>query len=375
LEIVVNTRLLIKDKLEGIGQFSYETLKIITTNNPDVHFYFLFDRDFDEEFIFSENITPIVLSPKARHPFLFIWWFEVEVAAILNKIKPDLFLSPDGYLSLRANCKQLPVIHDINFEHFKGSLPWLVQKYYTYFFPRFAKKATRIATVSEFSKNDISTTYKIEKNKIDVVFNGVAKHFYPISEEEKTNVKQKLSNNRNYFFYIGSLHPRKNILNLIKAFEIFKEKTSSDFKLVLAGESYFWNTEMKEFLTKKTIKENVIFTGRISDQEASNFLAASFGLVYVPFFEGFGIPIIEAFNCHVPVITSNTSSMPEVANGAALLANPYDINSIAKEMENLVLNESIRAGLIEKGKIRARDFSSKKTADLLWSCIVKTINE
>jgi glycosyltransferase involved in cell wall biosynthesis len=375
LEIVVNTRLLIKDKLEGIGQFSYEALKIITTNNPNVHFYFLFDRDFDEEFIFSENITPIVLRPKARHPFLFIWWFEVEVATILNKIKPDLFLSPDGYLSLRANCKQLPVIHDINFEHFKGSLPWLVQKYYTYFFPRFAKKATRIATVSEFSKNDISTTYQIEKNKIDVVFNGVAKHFYPISEEEKTNVKQKLSNNRNYFFYIGSLHPRKNILNLIKAFEIFKEKTSSDFMLVLAGESYFWNTEMKEFLSKNTIKENVIFTGRISDQEAANFLAASFGLVYVPFFEGFGIPIIEAFNCHVPVITSNTSSMPEVANGAALLANPYDINSIATEMENLVLNESIRVSLIEKGKIRARDFSSKKTAELLWNSIIKTVNQ
>ena len=165
MDIVVNTRLLIREKLEGIGQFSYETLKIITIQNPNVHFYFLFDRDFDDEFIFGENITPIVLSPKARHPLLFVWWFEVEVAAILNKIKPDLFLSPDGYLSLRSNCKQLPVIHDINFEHFKGNLPWLVQKYYNYFFPRFAKKAIRIATVSEFSKNDIATTYSIDKNK------------------------------------------------------------------------------------------------------------------------------------------------------------------------------------------------------------------
>jgi glycosyltransferase involved in cell wall biosynthesis len=375
LEIVVNTRLLIKDKLEGIGQFSYETLKIITTNNPTVHFYFLFDRDFDEEFIFSDNITPIVLSPKARHPFLFIWWFEVEVASILNKIKPSLFLSPDGYLSLRANCKQLPVIHDINFEHFKGNLPWLVQKYYTYFFPRFAKKASRIATVSEFSKDDISTTYKIEKNKIDVVYNGVAKHFHPISEEEKFVVKQKLTKNKNYFFYIGSLHPRKNILNLIKAFEIFKENTNSDFMLVLAGEKYFWNAEMKEFLNKNIIKENVIFTGRINDQDVSNFLAASYSLVYVPFFEGFGIPIIEAFNCHVPVITSNTSSMPEVANGAALLANPHDIYSIAAAMENLFLNESTRESLIERGKIRARDFSSKKTAELLWNSIIKTINQ
>jgi len=375
LEIVVNTRLFIKDKLEGIGQFSYEALKIITTKNPDVHFYFLFDRDFDQEFIFSDNITPIVLSPKARHPILFIWWFEIEVASILNKIKPNLFLSPDGYLSLNSNCKQLPVIHDINFEHFKGNLPWLVQKYYNYFFPRFAKKADRIATVSEFSKNDISKTYAIEKNKIDVVYNGVAKHFKSLSEEEKNSVKQKLTNNKNYFFYIGSLHPRKNILNLIKAYEIFKENTKSDFKLVLAGEKYFWNKEMKEFLKKNAIKENVIFTGRINDKDLSNFLASSFGLVYVPFFEGFGIPIIEAFNCEVPVITSNTSSMPEVAGGAALLANPYDANSIANEMENLFLNPITRINLIEKGKLRAKDFSSEKTAELLWNSILKTINQ
>jgi glycosyltransferase involved in cell wall biosynthesis len=375
LEIVVNTRLLIRDKLEGIGQFSYETLKIITIQNPNVHFYFLFDRDYDDEFIFGENITPIVLSPKARHPLLFVWWFEVEVAAILNKIKPDLFLSPDGYLSLKSNCKQLPVIHDINFEHFKGNLPWLVQKYYNYFFPRFAKKAIRIATVSEFSKNDIATTYSIDKNKIDVVYNGVAPHFKPLSEKEKTAVKQKLTNSKNYFFYVGSLHPRKNILNLIKAFELFKQNTQSDFKLVVAGEKYFWNREMKEFLNKNVIKENVIFTGRINDDDLVKYLSSSAGLVYVPFFEGFGIPIIEAFNCEVPVITSNTSSMPEVAGNAALFANPHDINSIAEKMQILFLNPELSVDLISKGKLRAKDFSSQKTADLLWNCILKTINE
>jgi glycosyltransferase involved in cell wall biosynthesis len=375
LEIVVNTRLLIRDKLEGIGQFSYETLKIITVQNPNVHFYFLFDRDYDDEFIFGENITPIVLSPKARHPLLFVWWFEVEVAAILNKIKPDLFLSPDGYLSLKSNCKQLPVIHDINFEHFKGNLPWLVQKYYNYFFPRFAKKAIRIATVSEFSKNDIATTYSIDKNKIDVVYNGVAPHFKPLSEKEKTAVKQKLTNSKNYFFYVGSLHPRKNILNLIKAFELFKQNTQSDFKLVVAGEKYFWNSQMKEFLNKNVIKENVIFTGRINDDDLVKYLSSSAGLVYVPFFEGFGIPIIEAFNCEVPVITSNTSSMPEVAGNAALFANPHDINSIAEKMQILFLNPELSVDLISKGKLRAKDFSSQKTADLLWNCILKTINE
>lgn len=91
MEIVVNTRLLLKNKLEGIGWFSYETLKRITRNHPDDHFIFLFDRDFDESFIFSDNITPVILSPQARHPFLFYWWFEFSVANFLNKYNPDLF--------------------------------------------------------------------------------------------------------------------------------------------------------------------------------------------------------------------------------------------------------------------------------------------
>jgi glycosyltransferase involved in cell wall biosynthesis len=171
------------------------------------------------------------------------------------------------------------------------------------------------------------------------------------------------------------LHPRKNILNLIKAFELFKQNTQSDFKLVLAGEKYFWNNEMKEFLNKNVIKENVIFTGRINDEDLVKYLSSSAGLVYVPFFEGFGIPIIEAFNCEVPVITSNTSSMPEVAGNAALFANPHDVNSIADKMQILFLNPELSVDLISKGKLRAKDFSSQKTADLLWSCIVKTINE
>ena len=100
VEIIVNTRLLIRDKLEGIGWFEYETLKRITRNHPDDHFIFLFDRNFDEEFIFSDNITPLILSPQARHPFLYYLWFEHSVANILNKLKPDLFLSPEDRKSV-----------------------------------------------------------------------------------------------------------------------------------------------------------------------------------------------------------------------------------------------------------------------------------
>ena len=102
MQIVVNTRLLLKNKLDGIGWFSYQTLKRMTQNNPDVHFVFLFDRDYDDEFIFSDNITPLVLGPQARHPFLYYAWFHLSVKNLLNRMNPDLFLSPDGFFNIIA---------------------------------------------------------------------------------------------------------------------------------------------------------------------------------------------------------------------------------------------------------------------------------
>jgi hypothetical protein len=173
LQIVVNTRLLLKDKLDGIGWFTYQTLKRITKNNPEVHFVFLFDRPYDEEFIFSDNVTPLILSPQARHPFLYHAWFQFSVKSLLNKMKPDLFLSTDGFICLGTKCKQLSVIHDINFFHHKKDLKWLTGKYYNHYFPKFAAAATRIATVSEYSKNDIVKNYKTDPSKIDVVYNGI----------------------------------------------------------------------------------------------------------------------------------------------------------------------------------------------------------
>jgi len=373
LEIVVNTRLLLKNKLEGIGWFSYETLKRITQNNPNHHFIFLFDRHFDEEFIFSDNITPLIVSPQARHPILFYWWFEFSVAGILNKLQPDLFLSPDGYLSLKAKCKQLPVIHDINFEHYPEDLPYLVRKYYRHFFPKFAKKATRIATVSEFSKSDISKQYGINKDIIDVIYNGSNLMYKPSDELTKNSTKQKYSKGCNYFLYVGSLQPRKNISRLFKAFDAFKEKHSSDFKLVVVGEKYYWTDDIKKTYLSLKHKQDVIFTGRVPSEELNKILGAAFALTYVPYFEGFGIPIVEAFNCNTPVITANVTSMPEIAGNAALLVDPFSIESITDAMLALAKDENKRQQLIDNGNKQKLNFSWDKSADLLWQSIERTI--
>jgi len=374
VQIVVNTRILLKNRLEGMGWFTYQTLKHITHKNPDVHFVFLFDRNFDEDFIFSENITPIILSPQARHPFLYYAWFQHAVKNTLNKLQPDLFLSPDGFLSLGATCKQLPVIHDINFLHHPSDSKWLTSKYYNYYFPKFARAATRIATVSEYSKTDIINNYGIDKNKIDVVYNGINSFFKPLDETTKLNTKETYSSGKNYFVNVGSLHPRKNIGNLIKAFSLFKKETNSDFKLLLAGPNYWGLNQIHQIIEETNLKNEIIFTGRLEDDTLNLVLGSAVALTYVPYYEGFGIPLIEAMQCGVPIITSNVTSLPEIAGNAALLVNPFDVDEIKKAMIQLVNKPELSIELVNKGNLQKQNFSWEKSSDLLWQSILKTIN-
>jgi len=373
VQIVVNTRLLLHNKLDGIGWFSYQTLKRITQNNPNVHFVFLFDRDYSSEFVFSDNITPLVLGPQARHPFLYYAWFHYSVKNLLNRMKPDLFLSPDGFLSPNAKCKQLPVIHDINFFHNPQDLKWLTSKYYNHFFPQYAKIAERIATVSEYSKADVVKNYHIDANKIDVVYNGINEGFKPLSDSDKQATRDKFSQGKPYFLFVGSQSPRKNLNRLIAAFDLFKEKTQSDFKLVLVGTIYSSLGEIKNTIDKSKFKNDIIFSGRLHQNDLEKIMASAFALAYVPYFEGFGIPIVEAFQCEIPVICSNTTSMPEIAGNGGIFVNPFDESSICNGMLELFYNDVARLQLIENAKTRKVLFSWDKSANLLWNSITKAL--
>lgn len=374
MQIAVNTRLLLKNKLEGMGWFSYHTLKRITQKHKDVHFVFLFDRPFDEEFLFSDNITPLIISPQARHPFLYYAWFEFSVKNTLNKLKPDLFLSPDGFLSLGASCKQLPVIHDINFLHNPKDVKPLTRRYYNYFFPKFAKKASRIATVSEFSKKDISENYKINPSLIDVVYNGISSNFKPNTDSQKIQTKQKFSNGKDYFLFVGSMNPRKNLVRLIQAFAEFKKETNSDLKLLLAGQQAWGMSDLYQIIDGLPSKDDVIFTNRLSNEDLGNVMASAFALTFVPYFEGFGIPLIEAMQSEIPILTSNVTSLPEVAGQAALLVNPYEIQEIKNGMLKLFNSSELRLKLVEEGRVQKQKFSWDKSADLLWQSIEKTLS-
>ncbi|MBQ4547986.1 MAG: glycosyltransferase family 4 protein [Bacteroidales bacterium] len=368
MKIAVNTRLLLKDKLEGIGWVAYECLRRMVKLHPEVEFYFIFDRKPDERFIFADNVKPVVLFPQARHPFLYIAFFEFAVARFLRKLKPDLYLSTDGYLSLRSKTKQIAVFHDLNFEHFPQDFPKIHLWHYKKYFPKYAKKADRIITVSEFSKKDICECYGINPEKIEVAYNGANEIFSPIGEDVKINIRNQYSEGKPYFMFVGSLHPRKNLARLFTAFDLFKKKNDNDIKLVIVGNKKWWTEPIKNAYDAMTHKDDVIFVGRLSAEDLRFVTAAALASVYVSYFEGFGIPIVEAFKCDTPVITSNVTSMPEVAADAALLVDPFSVESIADAMEK-VLDEEVRNELIENGRRRREDFSWDKAAEKWWKVI------
>ena len=373
MKIAVNTRLLLNERLDGIGRFTDETLRIITSQHPEHRFFFYFDRKYDQKFIYNSNVQPVVLLPQARHPFLFLSWFEASLPLHFKFSKPDLFLSPDGFLSLTTKVKSVGVIHDLNFEHFPEDIPWLVRKYYKTMFPRFAQKASRIATVSEYSKMDIAETYGISPSKIDVVYNGAGNIFKPLPVDEKQMVRQKFSKGSEYFFFVGTLHPRKNLVNLFKAFDQFKKSGSTDIKLVLAGARMWWTDDIRLAYEAMEHRDEVIFTGRVSDQDLASLMASALALTYVSYFEGFGIPILEAFCCDTPVITSNLTSMPEVAGNAAILTDPFSINSIAEAMQKVASDSAFRQKMIDTGREQRDKFSWQQTAEKLWDCVEKAM--
>jgi glycosyltransferase involved in cell wall biosynthesis len=368
----INARFLLDGKLEGIGWFSYETLKRITQSHPEHEFVFFFDRPYHKKFVFAENVRPVVLFPPARHPFLYFIFFELSVAWAIRKYKIDRFISPDGFIpTFSRAAKSIAVIHDINFEHRPQDFSLLNLWYNKIFFRRFAKQATQLATVSNYSKNDIVQSYQIDPAKISVVYNGSNEQYVPLSKAEQEVTRLEFSNGEEYFLYVGSLNPRKNISGLLRAYDRFKSISGSRMKLVMVGKVMHGNNFFEPTLNSMQFRDDVLFLGHLDVDALHRVLGTAFALSYVPYFEGFGIPLIEAMNCDVPIITSNVTSLPEVAGNAALFVDPNSIESIAEAMLNLYNNPTLRFELIEKGRSQRLKFSWNLTSEFFWNAILK----
>lgn len=371
--IAVNTRSLLHDQLEGYGYFIQETFKRITNRHPEHEFIFIFDRPNDNGFVFGPNVKTVVAGPAARHPLLWKFWYDIKIPAILRKYKADVFVSCDGFCSLRTKVPQCLVVHDLAFLHY----PSFNKRSHVSFFkkrmPKFLKKAKAVATVSEFSKKDILSNYKIDADKIDVVYSAVKESFHPVSDEEKSATKERYTEGKEYFVYAGAIHPRKNLLNLLKAFSVFKKRMQTSMKLVLAGRLAWKYGSFVEDLKTYKYRDDVVLTGYIPEEELVKIMGSAYGSVYPSLLEGFGVPVLEAMQCQVPVITSINSSMQEIAGSAALYADPADHTDIADKMMLLYKDERSRKELIEKGKDVVKEYSWERTAQLLWQCMMKAV--
>ena len=367
MRIAINTRFLLPSKMEGFGWYTYEIVSRITKNNPECQFVLFFDRPVDSKFVFNSNVECVVLSPQARHPFLFVWWFEWSVRRALKKHNIDVFLSPDGYISLFSKVPQISVIHDISFEYYPKDIPWFSSKYLRTFFPLFAKKSRKIITVSNTTKEDLVKKYHVSAEKIRVIWNGVSESYMQLDLDTKNNFINKHTDGVPYFLFVGSIHPRKNVQRLIDSFSLFVKESDKDFKLIIIGES-MWRGNVLDI--PQNVKSLVVFTGHLSNEMLSKYMGSAYALSYVPYFEGFGLPIVEAMKCGVPIVCGNKTSLPEVAGNAAIYCNPFDIDEIKNQMLALANSEDLYKKLVANGLKRSKLFSWDNTAKFVWEEVV-----
>ena len=358
MHVAVNTRLMQHGPLDGIGRFSFEILRRVAADNPDDRFTLLFDRRFHPKYLTSPNMRGKALFPPTRLPFLMDIFFEASLPVALKNLRPDVFFSPDGWVSLTAKTPTVSVVHDLNFIHMPEHLPPRWRRYYLKKFPLFIRRADHIITVSEFSKRDLMEQLDVPEEKLSVVYNDTAEGFRPANDEAEVQaIRGKYAQGRPYFLSVGLIHPRKNIPGLLNAFARFKSHTGSEAKLLVAGAKKWWTDELENRYRTNPAFADIHFFGRVSDADLQELYRGALALVFPSFFEGFGIPLLEAFKSGIPAITSHNTALTEVGGDAVLYCDPHEPESIAEAMLRVAESVALRQDLVQKGFARVPLFS------------------
>lgn len=363
--IGVNTRMLLPGIKEGITRYIHETVARMVTDHPEDTFHFYFDRPYESDYIYGPNVVPHILPPPARHPWLWKIWFDYLLPWRMQKDGIDVLYTGDGYASLRTHLPQLMVSHDLAFEHYDDLTYAHHLRYLRKYANRFHQTAKSIIAVSQTTKQDIIDTYGIVPSKIKVAGNSTSM--------KASDIKDKsVVNGSDYFIYIGSLNPRKNIVRMIAAFDKFKEAHKTDHKLVIVGRLAWKSEQISEALTKATFNQDII---HIQDKvsEVNTLISNASALVYPSLFEGFGIPILEGFACDTPVITSNIGSMAEVAQDAAIKINPLSIDEMANAFYQVTTNTTIRENCVILGRKRLSAYSWDNTAMTTYQELINLV--
>jgi len=358
LKILINTIPLVSN-LTGIGRYTYEISdKLRLCDKFDFNYFYgykskkLFLKSDGEKFKPLKHLIDksIILKKIFRRMIL--------LSSNLYMPNYDLYWEPNFIPLSNIKAKKIiTTVHDFSFILHKDYHPKERIDYFENYFFKNIIKSDYIITGSNYSKNEIIDRLDFEKEKIEVIYHGIRHDIF----KKLTNLDSRLHLPKKYILSVGSIEPRKNLLGLIKAYDLLDIEYKKEYKLILVGFKGWENNEIMELIDKN--KEYIDYLGFISDEELAIVYNLASVFVFPSFYEGFGLPPLEAMACGTPVVSSNSTSLPEVCAEAAIYCNPHDILDIRDKIVTVLDNKDLQNSLVEKGLLRASMFSWEKSAE------------
>lgn len=338
----------------GIGRYSYELAKKLYINNPDNIKIVIRSEDL-ELFNFVEKDS-LIIAYNIKNSRIRNIYEQFKLPKIIHEKFPNAIVHyPDTMAPLLSKNKVVITVHDLAFKSLKNVFTWKTVMWKNFITNLSIKKADKIIAITNFTKSEILKHYpNINKNKIDVVYNG----FNNFSNEPiiESNIREDIKHIKTpYILTVSTISPRKNIDGLIKAFYKIKDKIEEN--LVVVGDNGWMYEDVFKLVKDLKLGDRVIFTGKVNDEELKYIYRNSRIFTYLSFYEGFGLPPLEAMSYEIPCIVSNTSSIPEVVGDNAIKVDPYDINSIS---DNLLKIYSLKS---KNNKNNLEKFSWEKCSE------------
>ncbi|MFM9022077.1 MAG: glycosyltransferase family 4 protein [Sediminibacterium sp.] len=375
MRIAVTAIFLNSGPLEGYGHYSLELLRQLVDQSGH-QFLFLYDRPLTSFPLQHPRITHQVVRPATRQPLSQAIWYHFSATRLVRSWKADVWIQPYGFSSFCTKTPQLTIVHDLASFHLPDVLPWYHRWNYRLFTGRALKKATLLAAVSNSTREDMQHVFPFLHSKSIELLPGASRSvFHPLDWEEKNAIKSRYTGGQEYFLVAGSIHPRKDLMTVLKAFSLFKKWQKSSMKLVIAGRWAWQNEELQEKINSYKYRDELVITGYIPEEELTLLTGAAYALIYPSLWEGFGLPILEAMQSGIPVIASNHPSLVETGGKVALYFDAGQPELLYEQCLRLYKDESLKSRLITEGIQRAQLYSWENTARELNRLLYQVVTE
>lgn len=335
----------------------------LAEQHPEHSFVLIANKDF-QVCITGSNVQVIRAGVSSGHPLRWKWWIAVTLPALLKKCGAELLVSAAGYGCLRTTIPQVLVLTGLDFLYGNSFYTKKQAAFFTKNMPLYLEQARTVIVFSACVKSDILNRYNIGPDKIMLALPAAPSVFHPLGYTERQAVKDRFTGGIEYILYNGAVHAGKNLLHLLKAFSVFKKKQKTSMKLVFTETPVSSYTSFTESLQTYRYREDVLFTGPLTDEDRAALTASSYMLVYPAVYEGMPQPILEALQSGVPVICSPGSAGEEIAGEAGLYADPSDYTGIAEKMILLYKDENRRTALVQQSLERAKKYAENNIPDI-----------